>query len=257
VVLRVTPRVTRDGQIVMYVKPEVSSGLVNPDTGLPEEETTEVETNVLLPDGRGMVIGGLIQEKNTDSQSKIAWLGDVWMLGKLFQRKTVSRERVEIIITLLPRIVPPEIPCDSPHDIEVQHSMAPVVQGPLVPAVRPWEPVLHDAWINPLNCRDLPGYCNRCGHNPCGCGAMVGRTDFGYYGLPAPPHDGLLGPSQPRYEVVPQSGSRGQTPMLLPAGAGATAMARDDDNPAWTGQHGDRRARRTASSTMRQWQTPR
>jgi hypothetical protein len=261
VVLRVTPRITRDGQVVMYVKPEVSSGLVNPETGLPEEETTEVETNVLLPDGRGMVIGGLIQEKDSDSQAKVAWLGDVWMLGKLFQRKTVSRERVEIIITLLPRIVPPAIPCDSPHEIDVQHSMSPVVQGPLEKAHRPWEPVFRDAWTNPLTYRDLPWRCNRCGRTSCGCGEAAGDAGYGYYGLPAQQYDGLPTPSHQPYEVVPQSGARSQTQMLLPAGAGATATASDNsaaaNSAAWTGQHGDRRPRRTASSTLRQWIAPR
>jgi hypothetical protein len=252
----------------MYVKPEVSSGLVNPDTGLPEEETTEVETNVLLPDGRGMVIGGLIQEKDSDSQSKVAWLGDVWVVGKLFQRKTVSRERVEIIITLLPRIVPPEIPCDSPHDIELQHSMSPVVQGPLDRAYRPWEPVFRDAWFNPLTCSDLPWLCNRCGRNSCNCGgSAAANSGYGYYGLgpydgvPRQQYDGLPRPSHQSYEVVPPSGSRHQPQLLLPAGAGATATASDGrdkaNDAAWSGQHGDRRPRRTASSTFRRIVTPR
>jgi hypothetical protein len=252
VVLRVTPRITRDGQVVMYVKPEVSSGLVNPDTGLPEEETTEVETNVLLPDGRGMVIGGLIQEKDSDSQAKVAWLGDVWMLGKLFQRKTVSRERVEIIITLLPRIVPPEVPCDSPHDIELQHAMSPVVQWPLERAHRPWEPMLRDAWTNPLTYRDLPLLCNRCGRNSCNCGGGVAAdSGYGYYGLPG----------GAAYETLPPSGSRHQPQLLLPAGAGATATASDNrdlaKDAAWTGHHGDRKTRQSMSNTVKRWITPR
>jgi hypothetical protein len=268
VVLRVTPRITRDGQVVMYVKPEVSSGLVNPDTGLPEEETTEVETNVLLPDGRGMVIGGLIQEKDSDSQAKVAWLGDIWMVGKLFQRKTVSRERVEIIITLLPRIVPPEIPCDSPHDLEMQHATAPVVQWPLDRAHRPWEPLLRDAWTNPLTCYDVPWLCNRCGRNSCRCGgAVAADSGYGYYGLPAydglstPQYDGLPRPSHQPYETVPHSGSRSQPQLLLPAGAGATATASDNrdlaKNAAWTGHHGDRKTNRSMSSTVKRWITPR
>ena len=41
VVLHVTPIIGDDNQVLMTVKPEVSSGRINPDTGLPEEETTE------------------------------------------------------------------------------------------------------------------------------------------------------------------------------------------------------------------------
>ena len=44
----------------MRIKPEVSNGQIDSNTGLPAEETTEVETDILLNDGQGMVIGGLI-----------------------------------------------------------------------------------------------------------------------------------------------------------------------------------------------------
>jgi type IV pilus assembly protein PilQ len=106
VVLTVTPVIGRDGQILMTVKPEISSGRINPATGVPDAETTDVETTVLLPNGQGMVIGGLIQEENSDQQSKIPYVGDIPLFGRLFQRRAKVKERSEIIITLLPRIVP-------------------------------------------------------------------------------------------------------------------------------------------------------
>ena len=70
-----------------------------------QEETTEVETTVMLPDGRGMIIGGLIKEEDIDRQSKIPLLGGLWVVGRLFQRRTVIRKRSEIIIALVPRVV--------------------------------------------------------------------------------------------------------------------------------------------------------
>jgi type IV pilus assembly protein PilQ len=110
VVLEVTPRISRDGKIMMSVRPEVSSGQVNPTTGLPEEETTELETDILLCDHEGIVIGGLIQETDSEVQSKVSWLGDLYMVGRLFQRRELIKERKEIIITLIPRLVPYESP---------------------------------------------------------------------------------------------------------------------------------------------------
>ena len=65
VVLRLTPRITRDGCVLLHVRPEVSKGAVNPDTGLPESQTAELETDVMLNDGQGMVIGGLIKENDS------------------------------------------------------------------------------------------------------------------------------------------------------------------------------------------------
>ena len=59
---------------MMTVKPEVSDGSVDAQ-GLPSSTTTEVETNIMLPDGKGMVIGGLIKEADTVQQQKVPVLG--------------------------------------------------------------------------------------------------------------------------------------------------------------------------------------
>ncbi|MCP4853872.1 MAG: hypothetical protein GY903_05205 [Fuerstiella sp.] len=132
VVLTVTPVISRDGQILMTVKPEVSSGRINPATGVPDAETTDVETTVLLPNGQGMVIGGLIQEENSDQQSKIPYVGDIPLFGRLFQRRVKVKERTEIIITLVPRIVPYCDPLTQVrHSEEIQRAHAPLTYGPL------------------------------------------------------------------------------------------------------------------------------
>lgn len=156
VILKVTPRVTSDGQVLMQVKPEVSKGQVNPLTGLPESDTTAVESSVMLPDGQGMVIGGLIQEKDTEMQQKVPILGDLWLIGRVFQRQEIKKERQEIIIALVPRIVPSPLACDDRHAGEVLHSQTPLFEGPLNRVERPWEPKLPDAVENPFHLEDLP-----------------------------------------------------------------------------------------------------
>lgn len=110
VVLSITPRISRDGQILLSVKPEVSSGQINPNTGLPEEETSEVETNVLLSHGKGMVIGGLIQEKTNFTRSQVPKLGNLPVVGKLFRNHEDEVARVEIIFVLVPRVISPYQP---------------------------------------------------------------------------------------------------------------------------------------------------
>lgn len=105
VVLDVTPTITDEGMVMLQVKPEVSGGQINA-AGLPQEDTTEVETTVMLADGNGMIIGGLIKEEDTETQTKIPYLGDVWLAGRLFQRRTVLRQRNEVIIALVPYIMP-------------------------------------------------------------------------------------------------------------------------------------------------------
>ena len=156
VVLTLTPRISRDNRIMLHIKPEVSSGQVSADTGLPEEETTEVETDVLLNDGQGMVIGGLIQEKDSTIQSKIPYLGDVWMVGKLFQRSEIVRKRSEIIIAIVPRVVPYTPHVDQLHETEVARATTPLLQHGLERLDRPWEPVLYEALRNPRPIRLPP-----------------------------------------------------------------------------------------------------
>jgi type IV pilus assembly protein PilQ len=149
VVLTVKARVSRDHRVLMNVKPEVSSGGINPETQLPEEETTEVSTDVLLSDGQGIVIGGLIQEKDSNVQSKLPWLGDIRWVGLLFQHRQVQKTRSEIIITLMPRVLPYPCEYESQDQTERDRADAPLVYGPLCKYPRPWEPVLPDTLYNP------------------------------------------------------------------------------------------------------------
>lgn len=120
VVLEVRPTITRDGQVLLYVSPKVSGGRINPDSGLPEEDTTEASTTVLLPDGKGMVIGGLIKESDVASKSWVPWLGKVPVLGHLFRRSNNSSLRTEVILTLTPRIVAyqPAVDCNPANLID-------------------------------------------------------------------------------------------------------------------------------------------
>jgi type IV pilus assembly protein PilQ len=144
VVLTVTPRITAEGAVMMQVKPQVSKGDITL-LGLPEEETTEVETALLLPDGHGMLIGGLIQEFDTEKQSKVPWLGDLWMVGKLFQLNTKKRKRTEIVIALVPHIVPYGPDRQRKECEQFQRATTPLLYGPLNQMPRPYEPRFPDA----------------------------------------------------------------------------------------------------------------
>lgn len=136
VVLTTTPVISGDGHILMTVKPEVSSGSINPTTGLPDSDTTEVESTVLVPSGHAMVIGGLITEEDTDLQAKAPWIGDIPGIGKLFQRRRHLKARTEIIIALLPRIVPYGELAQCRHAAEVKQATSPILYGPLIPTNR-------------------------------------------------------------------------------------------------------------------------
>lgn len=144
VVLRITPRITRDGCVLLHVKPEVSKGDVNPETGLPESDTAELETDVMLADGEGMVIGGLIKEQDTTQQSKVPYLGNVKGIGWLFRRTETTKERDEIIVALVPRIQPYDVRYQAFEQGELVKASVPLLHGPLCRTDRPWDAILPD-----------------------------------------------------------------------------------------------------------------
>ncbi len=156
VVLDVTPRISRDNRVLLNIRPEVSSGQVNPETGLPEEETTELSTSVILEDGYGTVIGGLIKEGDSVIQSKIPYVGDLWLVGRLFQRQEIVKDRSEIIVVLIPRVLPYRSDYATFEQGEVHRATTELFEGPLMRKSRPWNAQLPDAVRNPRQLRIPP-----------------------------------------------------------------------------------------------------
>jgi type IV pilus assembly protein PilQ len=148
-VLTVTPRISRDGRVLMRVKPKVSTGQVDAGTGLPSEETTEVESDVLLNDGQGMVIGGLIKEEDSITSAKIPWVGDLPYVGILFQKRTVTKKRSEIIVTLIPHVQPYVPVIEDREQQQIMRAQDRLTYGPLIRNPRPYEPRMYDTFTNP------------------------------------------------------------------------------------------------------------
>lgn len=148
VVLSVTPRITRDGRVLMRIKPEVSTGAVNPDTGVPDSETTELETDILLRSGQGMVIGGLIQERDDITISRVPVLGKLPYVNFLFQRRQVTKRRNELIVALVPHVLPYEPIEHCRNEDELHRAFEPLTHGPLCRYPRPYEPRLPDPLLD-------------------------------------------------------------------------------------------------------------
>jgi type II secretory pathway component GspD/PulD (secretin) len=147
VILDVIPRITRDGRVLMNVKPNVSTGEVTND--IPSEHTTNVESSVLLNNGQGMVIGGLIQEVDNITSRKIPWLGDLPYVGILFQQRQVTKERKEIIVTLVPYIQPYSPMIAEREQFEYMRANERLTQGAIYRNPRPYEPRMYDTFTNP------------------------------------------------------------------------------------------------------------
>ena len=112
------PVVTPRGTIRLQVTPEVSSldysnGLVFQGFNIPALATRRVQTEIELETGQSFVIGGLLDNRLTETISKVPGLGDIPLLGKLFQSKAFNRNDSELLVLVTPELVRP-IPAGSP-----------------------------------------------------------------------------------------------------------------------------------------------
>ncbi len=103
--LRVTPRITPNGQINMQL--EIRQDSISPTaSGVPSINTNEVITSALVDDGETIVLGGVFREEATATESKTPILGDIPGLEWLFKRTVADTRRTELLIFITPGIVP-------------------------------------------------------------------------------------------------------------------------------------------------------
>jgi pilus assembly protein CpaC len=108
--LNFTPTMMPDGIIHLKVKPEVSSldfsnGLVIQGFNIPALATNRVESEMDLRDGQSFAIAGLLDNRVTELLEKIPGIGDIPILGKLFQSRSVTKSKNELLIVVTPRLV--------------------------------------------------------------------------------------------------------------------------------------------------------
>ncbi|MFN0106686.1 MAG: type II and III secretion system protein family protein [Bryobacteraceae bacterium] len=121
--LSFNPQVTENGTIKLYVKPEVNTlDLANSVSiagfSIPALATRKIETNIELGEGQSFVIGGLLDDRVTDSMSKIPGLSNIPLLGSLFKSRTENRSKSELIVLVTPEITTPLTASDPKPSIE-------------------------------------------------------------------------------------------------------------------------------------------
>jgi general secretion pathway protein D len=116
IILNVTPSITADGLVEMILAPQISSvdsalgqsigSLSNgvPIT-VPAIAIESANTVAITPNGQTVVIGGLMKDEKTSTDSKIPLLGDIPGVGQLFHHKVSSVVKQELIILVTPYVV--------------------------------------------------------------------------------------------------------------------------------------------------------
>lgn len=110
ITLRLTPQITEGDYVKLDIYQEISDLKGDQSENIlttvgPTTTKRSTKTSVLVKDGRTVVIGGLMQEKDEESITKMPLLGDIPVLGWLFKSKNVSKNKTNLLVFLSPHIV--------------------------------------------------------------------------------------------------------------------------------------------------------
>jgi MSHA biogenesis protein MshL len=113
-VMSVTPQISENGSILLNVRPTISSqtGQVQDPTpnlgaanNVPVIQTREMESMLRLSDGEVAVMGGLMEDKISNTTSQIPGLGDLPGVGNFFRNRSDTLSKTELVIFLKPTII--------------------------------------------------------------------------------------------------------------------------------------------------------
>ena len=107
VILNVQPRINPGGLVYMNISQEVSqrdasTPLVN---GNPAISQRKLSTQVAVQSGQTVLLGGLIQQAEGNTDTGIPGINRVPILGRLFGNTSRSRNRTELIVLITPRVI--------------------------------------------------------------------------------------------------------------------------------------------------------
>jgi pilus assembly protein CpaC len=112
-----TPTILDPEHLNLRIRSEVSQLSTTGEVSVPITATASVtipaltvrraETTVELGSGQSFVLGGLLQNNDTQNVSKVPWLGDIPVLGQLFRSQQFQRNETELVIIVTPYLVNP------------------------------------------------------------------------------------------------------------------------------------------------------
>jgi MSHA biogenesis protein MshL len=115
IALDVTPQIDADGEVILHIHPSVTITdeqtktirLSNEDIILPlaQSSVRESDTIIRAKSGEIVVIGGLIETRKVNIESKTPLLGDIPIMGELFKSKSESVQKKELVILLKPIVI--------------------------------------------------------------------------------------------------------------------------------------------------------
>jgi general secretion pathway protein D len=109
IILDILPKIGANGTVTMRVRPSVTSVYDKIVSGTSTIQLVRsrdlVAQQVQVKDGQTLIIGGLLDNRTTQSQSKLPGLADLPIVGAMFRSTSTSTNRSELLIMLTPHIL--------------------------------------------------------------------------------------------------------------------------------------------------------
>ena len=120
--LRFTPNVTDNNTIKLHLSQEVSTldaanGVSISGFNIPALATRKAETDVELAEGQSFVVAGLLDNRETETLSKLPFISSIPILGTLFKSKSDKKNRTDLILIVTPEFTKPLGPGDPRPEI--------------------------------------------------------------------------------------------------------------------------------------------
>jgi len=108
--LKIKPQVNSSGYVRLEIDQQLDDieGFVGggaADGGAPITSKRKVNNVVVVRDGQPVVIGGLMRDKETESVSKVPFLGDIPLIGLLFRRTSTQVEKSNLLMIIIPHVI--------------------------------------------------------------------------------------------------------------------------------------------------------
>jgi general secretion pathway protein D len=108
ITLRIKPQIGEGGTVRLQIFQE-SSDVITQATGTgntgPTTSKRSIESNVIVDDGAILVLGGLIEDRFEDNNSKVPLLGDIPVVGALFRSESRTKRRTNLLVFLRPIVM--------------------------------------------------------------------------------------------------------------------------------------------------------
>jgi general secretion pathway protein D len=107
IILSIMPHINASGRVLLDLEQEVSSVVQTTSSGIdsPTIRQRRIKTSVVVQNGDGLVLGGLMEHQNTSTQGQVPLLGSIPVIGNAFKNKDSTIEKTELMIFITPTVM--------------------------------------------------------------------------------------------------------------------------------------------------------